>query len=378
MTAVLHVTEDHSFANTGITFAVDALMRHLSGMIEQSIFCVGQDAIPAPDGVDLHCLALHGPGKVWRMPFGGQAELKSLIAKTEIVHLHGIWMWPQWAAARIATAYGHPVILTLHGMLEPWKWKNQKWLKRLKKRFYWHGLAYPAFRSVQIIHALTLLEASQVMPFFPDQRIKVIPSGLDLASIGQAFSEPVHKKPELPYFLFVGRLHPSKGVDQLIRAFARLPQNRFRLRIAGPTQQREQVYADSLPRLAKALGVSDRVEFLGPVQGVGKWRLYQNAWAFCLPTLSEGLSTVVLEAAACATPVITTRASGVVETWEQNGGVLIRQNTDEIASALEKALHWTPSERQQRGEGLRKLVATTYNWESIAPAWQALYQELAK
>ena len=109
----------------------------------------------------------------------------------------------------------------------------------------------------------------------------------------------------------------------MIRAFARLSKIDFRLVIAGPTQSFESAYAESLHKLVAELGLGQRISFPGAVRGEEKWRLYRDAWAFCLPSFSEAFPLVNLEAAAAGTPVITTFGTGIDDDWEHNGGIKI-------------------------------------------------------
>jgi glycosyltransferase involved in cell wall biosynthesis len=181
----------------------------------------------------------------------------------------------------------------------------------------------------------------------------------------------------VPYFLFVGRLHPVKAIHLLLRAFARLPEQTYRLIIAGPTQPQEQAYASSLRQLAADLGLGERVSFIGAVRGSEKWTLYQGAWAFILPSFSEGLSGVNLEAAACRCPVITTRESGMVAEWDACGGVFVHPEEESILSGLLQAGGWTAAERESRGKSLRALVERNYAWDVVGKQWASVYKRLA-
>jgi len=377
MTKILYVTEDHSSANTGITSAVDSLIHQLLPFFQQEIVCIGPETIPVPNSIALHVLKSSGLGRYWRMAAHQSPLLRKLVSQADIIHLHGIWMWIQWAASHEAHNNTRPVILTPHGMLERWTWDRQSWPHRLKKNIYWKRVAQPTFRHAQIIHALTFIEAEHLQNYFPGQRIEVIPHGLDLTAVDGMLAkakEPPSDKSR--YILYMGRLHPIKGIDLLIRAFAQLPSNEFKLKIAGPVQAREKKYADDLTRMVESAGLQQRVEFLDPVQGIEKWRLYRHAWAFCLPSHSEVIGMVNLEAAASSTPVITTIESGVVADWGRRGGLLIHPNIDSISNALMQATGWSKAEREDRGASLRHLIEDTYSWRVITPRWMSLYKEL--
>ena len=378
MITILHATEDHSPRNTGITSAVDTLVRQLIPVVRQEIVCVGPDTIKVPDEVAFHAFETRGLGAIWRMAPGQYPRLQEHIARANVVHLHGLWMWIQWASAREAQKLSIPFVVTPHGMLAPWIWERQIWPHQLKKHLYWHGIAYPTFRHASVIHAITPQEANHLSGYFPGQRLEVIPHGLDVASIDIILSklicEPAYEK---PYILFLGRLSSVKGIDLLIQSFASLPGMNFKLKIAGPVLEREKKYTESLHKFVEQSGLQQRVEFLGPVQGEEKWRLYRQAWVVCQPSFSEVLSMVNLEAATCQTPVITTQNTGIVESWGKEGGILTQAEVPALTTALCQAASWSAVERDERGKSLRALVERTYSWRVISPQWISLYQGLA-
>jgi len=287
-------------------------------------------------------------------------------------------MWVQWAAAREAVSQNKPFVVTSHGMLEPWLWERQSWLGRLKKSLYWTNIAYPVFRQAAVVHALTRLEAGTLANYFPGKKMEIIPNGIDLQAVDLSLAGlPQVNSNERPYFLFVGRLHPKKAIHLLIRAFANLPENKFALKIVGPVEPRERAYAAMLSKLVVDLGLEHRVAFAGAVQGLAKWQLYRDAWVFCLPSFSEGFSLVNLEAAAAATPVITTFEAGVVEDWDRCGGVRIHPEEESIRAGLNQALGWSPAERLARGKAMRELVGNHYSLERVGQEWARIYQKLS-
>jgi len=379
MIKVLHVTEDHSTRNTGITAAVDALTRRMPEMIQPSIACVGDEVLPVTEHAALAVFPTRGIGRVWRFAPGSAAALARLVAEADVVHIHGLWMWVQWSAARQANRLGKPFIVTAHGMLEPWIWQRQNAFSRLKKFLYWHGIAYPAFRRASALHALTAQEAAILSGYFPGKKTVVIPHGIDLQSVDQTLAGlPQPSADEAPYFLFLGRLHPVKAIHLLIRAFARLPEKRYALRIAGPAQPKEQAYADDLYRLVADLGLGERVSFIGAVGGTEKWRLYRDAWAFCLPSFSEVIGMVNLEAGAASSPVITSFESGVSDDWERYGGLRVHPNEESILAGLQQATAWNLSERGARGTAMRSLIKSEYSWTRVGKDWANIYQQLVR
>src|SRR5712692_4485377 len=207
-------------------------------------------------------------------------------------------------------------------------------------------------------------------------RFEVIPNAVDLTQINSSSTDESTAQPHNmePFFLFVGRLDPQKGVDLLISAFARTRlASGFRLVVAGPS--RSDRYREQLLRLARTSTRNRHIVFTGPVHGLEKWHLYRRAWAVIVPSRFESLGLVNLEAAACNTPTITTHETGL-ESWADNGGLLIRPNADDLRVALERDANWSDRERRERGMSRRRLVEEQYSWASIRAKWYALYESL--
>jgi glycosyltransferase involved in cell wall biosynthesis len=373
---ILHITEDHSPRNTGITTLLESLTRALRPFAPQAIVATGPPAVTVGEGVQLTALPSEGRRNPWQVGGGARAVLPQAVGAASVIHLHGLWMWIQWAAARQAQRAGVPFVVSPHGMLQNWMWQRQRWPHRLKKWLYWRGVAYPAFRHARAIHALSPQEASEAAPYFPGQAIHTLPAGIDLAAIDNLLTQLPAAPPER-YFLFVGRLTAIKNVEGLLHAFAALPDAAFRLKIAGPPAAHEAAYAAQLPELARSLGIANRVDFLGAVDGLDKWQLYRNAWACCLPSHTEVLARTNLEAAAAATPVITTVNTGLIPEWDRRGGQLIRCDQAELNQAILSASQWSAAERQQRGQNLRQLIEAEYSWQALAPRWLDFYTSLA-
>jgi glycosyltransferase involved in cell wall biosynthesis len=181
-----------------------------------------------------------------------------------------------------------------------------------------------------------------------------------------------------PYLLFLGRLHPVKGIDLLISAFVKAIaglSGKFRLVIVGP--ESDPSYLAQLKSLARLLGVEERVIFLGPVFGPQeKLSLYRHAWAFCSPSQTEVMGLVNLEAAAAELPVVTTHETGLCG-WEEGGGLLVHPQVEALSRALQQVFTWSESERKDRGQKLRRLVERRYSWQAVGPQWLELYSGLA-
>jgi len=375
---IYHVTDNHSPANPGVTGTITPIVKYLA---EQgwptTVLAAGEALTPVPRGVGVDAFPIIPGGQIWRYPEGMGAHLAILAALPgNIFHLHGVWMAPQWLAARVAYRHGVPTVLTPNDMLSPWHWHDGL-LRYLKKMIYWHTLAYPVFRNLTMIHAVTPRERDNLAVQFPGLPLDIIPNSIDLEEADKSLAAQESAAPpvESRYLLFVGRLHPKKGIDILIEAFARARKPfDCRLLIVGPDSTRE--YTAKLKDEVRALQIEQQVIFLGPVFDEKKWALYRHAWAFCAPSHSETVGLVNLEAAAARVPVVTTHETGLFD-WEEGGAILVHPQVEQLQVALDQVFSWSDSERQDRGRRLRRLVERRYSSEAVGPLWLHLYQELA-
>jgi glycosyltransferase involved in cell wall biosynthesis len=376
---IYHITDDFS-PQGGVPGMISQLTRFLAGQgWATTILSPDKQASPIPPDVNLLKFPL-ALGGFWRFPRGLKSYLQLLSRSNgPILHLHGVWMGFQWVAARVALAQKIPIVLSPHGMLNRWHLRHLGF-KELRKLIYWRTVAYPAFRPIPLIHAVTPRERDELATWLPGQGIEVIPNAIDLeamdsllANAGKELSPLVDE----PYLLFLGRLHPVKGIDLLIEAFAKAIQGikrQFRLLIVGP--ESDPSYLAKLKSLVRLLGLEAKVIFLGPVFGSQKLSLYRHAWAFCAPSQTEVMGLVNLEAASVELPVVTTHETGL-SGWEEAGGLLVHPQIEELSQALKQVFAWSDRERRDRGQKLRQLVERRYSWRAVGPQWLELYSSLA-
>lgn len=295
-------------------------------------------------------------------------EAPTLVRDSDVVHGHGLYVGPNFVFGRESGRQGKALVYHVHGMFEPYILARSRWKKRLV-----HWLFEDRnMRSVRFWRALTATEAAQIAATGARQPIVVIPNGLDVAD----FAEPA--LPDRPIrtallerlakrsrrLLFLGRIHPKKGLSLLLPAWARiLPRAPdWELCVAGPD---EGGYLEEMRALAQALGLGDRVIFTGLVQGEEKVRLLHSADLFVLPSFSEGLPMSVLEALACEVPVVATRESNVGELMGEGAGWECGASVKSLEEALERAVLAPESERQERGSAGRRVVEARYGWPSV-------------
>ena len=171
---------------------------------------------------------------------------------------------------------------------------------------------------------------------------------------------------------FVGRISPYKGLPDLLRAF---DADGWKLRIVGPDQDG---YVEELKQLAERLGISDKVEFVGPKFGDELTREYASADLFVLPTYSENFGSVVIESLAQGVPVICTKGAPWKELEEYGCGWWPDVGVGPIRQALHEAMSLSDGERKQMGERGRRLVKEKYTWKAVCAKLMAGYELVVK
>lgn len=373
---VVHIAEDVSAVAGGVPAVVRQLSERLAhqGVRVQIVHALGDSV--GLTGVESFGFPPEGIRRAWSWGEGLRAGI-SRLADSEgstvppIFHLHGIWSAPHYFAAKIAHDKNVPFVVTAHGMLEPWLWEQQGRRIQLKKQVYWKMLAYPVLKAASVVHAITPMEQNHLRALFPKNRIEVIPNAIDLDEMLDVDGVDVERE---RIILFLGRIEPKKGVDILLNAFvkAKLDQD-WRVVIIGPVWS--QTYQAELERIVAENNLGDRVSFLGPVFGEEKVHWLRKAWVMAVPSHSEVVGLVNLEAAVYRLPTIASHETGLYD-WESGGGILIHPKVSDMQAALEKACSWTESEHKDRGEKSRVLVEKRYSWEAIMPLWMSLYESI--
>jgi glycosyltransferase involved in cell wall biosynthesis len=289
----------------------------------------------------------------------------------DLIHIHGVFTFIQRSAVQAAFLAGVPLLLSPHGMLNPSLLPQRSDSYTMLKRLYWATLMKPVLRKIDYVHVITEIEAACLAQEFPTIPQMLIPNAIDINLLPNI---SMSRSPE-KIFVFLGRLHPKKGVDLLIRAFKTKQLERgWRLVIAGPDF--DAAYGQQLRRLAMDLDLADRVDFIGPVYGEEKYALLTKAWAVVVPSYSEVVALVNLESSAVGTPTITTTGTGLHD-WAESGGLLIETAIEPLTQALQSAAEWTLEERQARGTQARAFVQERYNWQSIGSRWIEAYKNIA-
>lgn len=291
-----------------------------------------------------------------------------LVREADIIHGHGFYVGPNYIFGRESWRQHKPLVYHVHGFFEPYIVNRSKW----KKRFVRWLFENDNFRRVRLWRALTAKEADQIRACGFKQPIVIAPNGLNPADFSKplAVDTPIQTPANhsltknASRLLFLGRIHPKKGFDLLLSAWARLSSltRDWELVIAGPD---EGGYLAQVRGLAKSLGLQDQIIFTGPMTGPAKSQLLHSSDLFVLPSYSEGFSMSLLEAMACELPVIATHACNFPDISRSQAGWECDSVMDSLADTLKTALQTPESERRARGQNGRRLVETNYAWPKI-------------
>jgi glycosyltransferase involved in cell wall biosynthesis len=375
---ILFITEDHSIKNYGVTTVVAQLVNEIANRdngIRIIIAAIGRDSVQQLGAVAMELIHPARIGAFWRWSPGLMGRLNNIVTRhhIDLIHIHGVWTAIQFAALMIARHRKISCIVSSHAMLEPWYWNKQSLFNKYKKVMYFNFFLRRVIAENVMFHAITPIEKDNLRKLLPRQKIFVIPNAISLDK-QNAYDNVAKLAPPEKIFLFLGRLHPVKGVDLLVNAFYRANLgHEWKLILAGPESVPH--YVEKIKATVLKLGLSNSVEFTGPIFGVEKQELIQKTWTVVFPSYCEVVGMVNLEAAACRVPSITTFETGLLD-WEEGGGMLIHPNVDELTDSLLNASRWRLSERLCRGNKSFELVANKYSWKTVTPKWETLYSSV--
>jgi poly(glycerol-phosphate) alpha-glucosyltransferase len=291
-----------------------------------------------------------------------RARLNDL--KPDLVHLHGLW----GPAARALAGWGGrvPFVVSPHGMLDSWALARSAAKKRVSAAVWEGGL----LREAGFVHALAQAEEQAVRAYGVTGRVEIVSNGVACpAEIGPLPSRPPRT------MLFMARIHPKKGLAELIAAWALLPpavRQGWHLQIAGWD---EIGILDALRQQADAAGLGDGISFPGGLHGADKDAALRGASAFILPSYSEGLPMAVLEAWAYGLPVFMTQACNLPEGFTAGAALQVTTDPAQMAQALACVLADDVALAAAGAAG-RKLALEHFAWDTIAARMLAHYHSV--
>ncbi len=280
------------------------------------------------------------------------------VKKHDLIHINGIWRPFTAIAALSAKILKKPFVITPHGMLEPWS-LNQKWFKKKLALLIYEKYLLD---STVFLQATATEEGKHFKLIGLKSPVAVIPNGVVWPEKIKPVKVPGNKR----RLLFLSRIHPKKGVIELLRA---INKNRFDfidngwvLTITGPD---EGGHLKLCKDEAQKLDILDLVEWMEPVSGSKKWALLRSAQAFVLPTYSENFGIVIAEALAASVPVLTTQGTPWHELEEMKCGWWVPVGQESLNASLKTVILTKTSLLKAMGQRGKALVHRKYGWKNI-------------
>lgn len=302
----------------------------------------------------------------------------------DAIVVHGLWQHHGIAVRRAARRANVPFVTFVHGSLDPW-FRRTYPLKHLKKQLYWwlaegwnvHGAAALVFtceRERRLAHGM-----------FRPYRMNEVVMPIGIADpMALAPQEPSAFHGRFPglrskrLVLFLGRVHRVKGLEVLVRAFARVApsDDRLHLVIAGPEVD------DTAARAREVLATArleDRVTWTGMLEGDLKWSAYRAAELFCLPSHSENFGLVVAEALGLGLPVLVSdRVNIHEEILGARAGLIVEDTVASTVDGLRRWLALTDDERARLRERARDCFAAHFDIRRSIAGLTALVESSAR
>jgi glycosyltransferase involved in cell wall biosynthesis len=330
---------------------------------------------PDPSWVAEYSCAVHCAGPSY-LKYGYAPRLLGWLRENaghyDAVVVNGLWQYHGLCTWRALHGTPTPYYVFTHGMLDPWF--NRKYpLKHLKKLMYWPWAEYRVLRDARAVLFTSEEERRLARHSFGRYRANewVVnygvpePAGDPVEQRGaflQAFPQLRGKR----FLLFLGRIHPKKGCDLLIKALAavRPLDPSLLLVMAGPDQLGMQA---SLTQLAERQGIAAAVIWTGMLRGDVKTGALRAAEAFVLPSHQENFGLAVAESMACATPVLISNKVNIWREVVQDGAGLAADDT--LQGTIELLQTWiglSPAERHRMARKAFDSFASRFNAETAA------------
>lgn len=358
---LVHVVPHIDQEASGPSYSVPRLCAGLASLgHEVELSCLAaRGAIPGV-GLDLH--------PQW--PVLGRFAISSSLARAlrkksgrvDIVHNHSLWSMVNVATGWVVPGSRAKLITSPRGTLSPRALDRRRWLKRV----LW-PLQRRALTRAHLLHATSEVEYAEIRALGLTAPVAIVPNGVDVPepSAGKAASAT-------RTLLFLSRIHPIKGIDRLLQAWARLQDAHpgWRLLIHG---RGEAAHEAELRELAATLELR-RVEFSGPLYGQAKQQAYRDADLFVLPTHSENFGMVVAEALAHGCPAVVSRGAPWQGLEAEGCGWWVDNDPGSLTAALGAAMSTPPAELERMGQRGAGWMARDFGWDSVARRMDAAYR----
>jgi glycosyltransferase involved in cell wall biosynthesis len=299
----------------------------------------------------------------------------------DLAYMAGLWKYPSLVLHRWSGRTGKPVVIAPHGMLDPWALRNSGWKKNIAKMLFQNA----QLQKASCLRAVSLSEAESIRGYGLKNPICVISYGIDVPEVGAKAGHPKIPR-DRKVLLFLGRIHPKKGLVNLLDAWGEFQKRdkNWRLVLAGWDQGGHEA---ELKKQATALGISwsdqtleqavasdSSLLFMGPQFGSDKTACYETCDAFILPSFSEGLPMAMLEAWAHGKPGLITPHCNIPEGFAAGAAIRVEPTAASLGEGLRELASMSGADLQTMGGRGRKLVLNRFSWPELAREMKRVYE----
>lgn len=348
----------------GISTYMQVLAKPLGTMAEVHIMTHASENPLPMENCKVHDIPRYRPfSGVWKKAV---VDLLDSV-RPDIVHVNCCWTPDCAMIQRLTQKRGYKVVLTPHGMLEPWIIKRHYWTRKVPALWLYQKAAVQRSDCVQ---ATAESERDNLLKLGYNSNIKVVRLGIDAESIEMKRSWKKSRQ-----ILFLSRVHVKKGINFLVEAadVLRNELQGYKILVAG---EGDADYVAEMKRMICDRGLQDIVQLIGGVYGDEKWRLFQTSDFFVLPTHSENFGLAIAESLASGTPVITTVGTPWSDLNSSEAGAWIEIGTEPLVETLRKFLSLSEDELETMGRNGRKLIETKYSAHVMAEQMMEVYNGL--
>lgn len=291
--------------------------------------------------------------------------LLAAASHTDIVHNHNIWGFPPIYAAQAARKAGKVLVVSPRGTFSPIALRQSQ----MRKRIFWHVMERSSITSAQCLHATSIQEYEDIRAFGLKAPVAIVPNGIDLPALSDR-DVTIHKKGPRR-LLYLGRIHPIKGLVNLLTAWGSLASQfpDWELRLVGPD---EKAHRGLLESLSQELSLS-RVNFAGPAYGDHKWGEYRQSDLCIQPSFSENFGMSVAEALAAARAVVTTKGAPWAGLQKHDAGWWVDIGVEPLVECLREALASSPQELANKGSNGRHWMEQEFSWQRVGSMMADVY-----
>lgn len=288
----------------------------------------------------------------------------------DVVSLQGVWLHLNHDVSKWAKKNRIPLMMTAHGNFNPFALNMSKLKKNIAQLTYMREV----FSSVDCYQALTFTEYKALRDFGIKKPIAIIPNGLNVGgniSSSKIQSIPLEAQNMARICLYLGRLHPIKGVERLIYSWSKINKSAdWHLVIAGDGDDQ---YVQSLRNIAQVCGCRN-IHFIGAIYGKQKLDWISCSEFLALPSYSEAFPMTVLEGLSFLKTSLVTKACGLSELAVRKAIVETPDDDDSFKAGLDLMLHMSKEEISMLGKIGYGHVKDNYSWDRIASKIEDTYE----